>query len=135
VRVYVILLTIPSCRPQLSEQALALPYPAGQSHPLRNPSCQSLAVPQISTQSHVAGHAAKSAIDLSELFLIQASGTARSFPFLQSSQALHLKTPYPMLDRSRGISQQSRHSGQVMPWTPRSTPAVTPMRQGQKIVV
>jgi hypothetical protein len=89
---------------QLPKQALALPYPQVNLVPLRNPSRKGLAVPQISTQSHLAGHTTQGAIDLSELLLIQASGPARPFPFLQSSQTLGFKSTYPILDRSRRVT-------------------------------
>ena len=94
---------------QLPEQALALPHPQVNLIPLGNPGRQGLAVPQSSAQPHIARHTAKGAIDLPELLLIQASGPAGSFPFLQSCQALGLKTPYPILHRPRSIPQQPRH--------------------------
>src|SRR5258708_3765562 len=94
---------------QLPEQALALPYPQVNLVSLRNPGHQSLAVPQISAQSQIAGNTAKGTIDLSELLLIQAPGPTCPFSFLQSGQALGLKTPDPILDRSRSIPQQPRH--------------------------
>ena len=94
---------------QLPEQALTLPHSQVNLVSLRNPSRQSLAVPQISAQSQIAGHTAKGAIDLSELLLVQAPGPARSLPLLQSGQALGLKTPDPILDRSWSIPQQPRH--------------------------
>ena len=93
----------------LPEQTLALPHPPVNLIPLCNPGRQGLAVPQSSAQSHIARHTAKGAIDLPQLLLIQAPRPARSFPFLQSSQALGLKTPYPILYRPRSVPQQPRH--------------------------
>jgi len=98
-----------SPKAQLPEQALALPYPQVILVPLRNPSRQGVAIPQISAQSQIAGHSAKGATDLSELLLVQAPGTAHPFPFLQAGQTLGLKTPDPILDRSWSIPQQPRH--------------------------
>src|SRR5664280_1845242 len=107
---------------QLPEQALALPHPQVNLIPLGNPGRQGLAVPQSSAQPHIARHTSKGAIDLPELLLIQASGPAGSFPFLQSCHALGLKTPYPY-STDRGASPNSlATSGHVIPWATRSTP-------------
>ena len=88
----------PQPETQLSKQTLTLPHTQLDLIFPLDPGCQRLAVPEIPTQTHLAGHPPQRRIDFPELFFTETRRAARSLSLAQTGQAFLFKTAYPVLD-------------------------------------
>src|ERR1700689_4305180 len=86
----------------LTEQALALTHLQVDLEALLDPGAQRLPIPQRAGQAQVARSLAQDSIHLLQLCFTQAPGPPRAWPLGQPGQTLRLKSPDPVLHRSRG---------------------------------
>ena len=93
----------------LPEQALALADLQTNLEALLKPSAQGLPIPQRARQTEVARGPAQGPVDLQELRFAQTSRASRTLALGQSRETLGFKTPHPILDGARSVTQQVPH--------------------------
>lgn len=91
----------------LSEQSLALAHPQLDMEAPLDPGAQRLPIPQRAGQTQLARGLAQGLVKFPQLRFAQTSRTPGALALGQPGKALGLKTPHPILDSARSISEQT----------------------------
>ena len=93
----------------LPEQTLALPHPQRDLETLLDPGAERFPIPQRARQTEVARRLAQGPVDFPELRFAQTPRAPGTLPLGQPCETLGFKTPHPILDGARSVTQQAPH--------------------------